>query len=282
MNLQLIAIRTYYKTLSTITPKVAANKAFLLFQKVRIKKIRHREQDFYDQAKEVTIPNQSFDYQMYEMGNPQGKPVLLIHGWDSNIGSLYKFAFELAKKNYRVIGINLPAHGFSKAKRTNMLECKDLFKEVVNHYDFNSPFAIISHSFGSGVVGYALSELKIVAGRIVFLTVPNKIEDIFLEFKKIIGLGNKAYQKMVDQANEVLGEDLSGLSIADKLQDAHFEKAIIIHDKYDKILPFANAEAIANGVEGVTLKPFEKIGHYRMLWTDKVVQTAINFLEDEA
>lgn len=279
MNYQLLAVQSYYKVLSVVAPKVAANKAFMLFQKVRIKTTRRREKEFYEKVKEIDIPLKKIDYQVYELGDPHGKPVFLVHGWDSNIGSLSRFAFELAKNQYRVIAINLPAHGKSKQVHTNMYECKDAFLEVINYYHFEEPISIIGHSFGSGVIAYALSEMEVKVKKIVFLTVPNRIENIFLEFQNLIQLGNKSYNLMVEKANKILNEDLSELNIEDKLQKNKFEKALIIHDKFDKVLPFSNAKEIVEVVPNIELKIFEKIGHYRMLWNDEVLLETMNFLK---
>jgi len=278
MKFQLLAVKSYYKSLSFIAPKVAANKAFMLFQKVRIKTIRKREEEFYLRAKAIEVPNKTTDFQVYELGNPEGKPLLLVHGWDSNIGSMSNFAFNFSKENYKVIAINLPAHGKSKQVHTNMFECKNTVKEVLKHYNFKESISIIAHSFGSGVIAYALSEVNVHVDRLVFLTAANKIDEIFLEFKNFINLGDKSYQMMVQKANELLGENLLELITSEKLLKSNFDKGLIIHDKFDKVLPYRNAETIGYSVKNIEVMPFEKIGHYRMLWNDEVLKATISYI----
>jgi len=58
--------------------------------------------------------------------------VILVHGWDSNAGSMSKIAEALVKKNKRVIAFNLPGHAFSKSSSTNLIECKDAFYHCWN------------------------------------------------------------------------------------------------------------------------------------------------------
>jgi len=56
MNFQIYILRFYFKTISLFAPKLSGVKAFKLFQKVRIKTIRKREEEFYINAKHFNIP----------------------------------------------------------------------------------------------------------------------------------------------------------------------------------------------------------------------------------
>ena len=84
-------IKLYFGTLSVLSPKIATNQAFELFQKVRKKDIREREKPFYESANRKDIPFEPEPVHTYSFGNPENDIVLLIHGWDSNAGSLSKF-----------------------------------------------------------------------------------------------------------------------------------------------------------------------------------------------
>lgn len=109
-----------------------------------------------------------------------------MHGWDSNAGSMSKIADKLVEKERYVIAINLPGHAFSKKSATNLLECKEAFKALLNEVNPTESFSVISHSFGSGVTAYALSETNYKVNNLIFLTNPNRVEHIFEDFKKMI------------------------------------------------------------------------------------------------
>ena len=64
------------------------------------------------------------DLHCYEFGNPNENLVFLVHGWDSNAGSLSRFETELASNNYRIISFDLPAHTNTKETHTNLYICK--------------------------------------------------------------------------------------------------------------------------------------------------------------
>jgi len=278
MESLLIIIRLYYRTLSVLSPTLAGNEAFKMFQKVRKKEVRKREMIFFEKAKSFKIDHYPEEIHAYELGNPEGEIVIMLHGWDSNAGSLSKIAFEMADNGYRVFLMNLPGHAYAKAKSSNIFIAKNAFKAFLNHINPKTPPICITHSFGSAMLTYGLSETDIQVSKIVFLTSPNKIQDIFDDFKSLIGLGNKAFRVLCEKATTILGEDLKQLEIAEKLAKVRFDDLLIIHDKNDKIIPFSNSEEINKKHQNSTLKSFENIGHYRMLWNDDVLSEIMNFI----
>ncbi|HIP35270.1 MAG TPA: alpha/beta fold hydrolase [Crocinitomix sp.] len=273
-------LKLYFTILSQINPKLSSKQAFNLFQRVRIKKIREREKPFFEKAKHFTFKSNNDILDAYAFGKPTKNIVILIHGWDSNAGSLYGFVEKLLTQGKYVVGFNLPGHAFHKSYKTNLFHSKNVFKSFLESLPNYNSLSIISHSFGSAVTTYALSELNIKVNQLVFLTTPNHIIDIFEEFKKIIGLGDKAYQLLIEKTNNVLGEPITRLSIENKLKNCQYNHLHLIHDKYDKVIPFTNSENIYFKVKNTSIYPFENIGHYRMLWNDDVINQTIKCLSN--
>ena len=91
-------IKIYFRIVSFLSPRLAANQAFEVFCKVRKKDIRDREKPFYETAKREDIPHEPESIHTYSFGNPENDTVLLVHGWDSNAGSLSKFVDPLLEK----------------------------------------------------------------------------------------------------------------------------------------------------------------------------------------
>ena len=108
MNLQLIILRIYFKFISLFSSRIAASLAFKLFQKVRIKSVRDRERDFFEKAKHFKVPSIGEDILCYELCPKNNNLVFLLHGWESNPGSLSKIAYSLSENNFRVISFDLP------------------------------------------------------------------------------------------------------------------------------------------------------------------------------
>ena len=279
MKLYIKIVKLYYKLISLLSPKLGGKSAFRLFQKVRKKDIRKREELFYKQARHFRIPLQKEDLNCYELGNASGELIFLVHGWDSNAGSLAKFAFELAEMNYRVISFDLPAHANTESKYTNLYECKEAFKKLIAFIDPQQPFTIIAHSFGSAMTAYTMAELDYKVDKFIFLTTPNSLIEIFINFKKFVGITDKTFSYMLRNATKSLHEDVRTVSVEKKLERVSFTKLLLVHDKYDKILPYKNSEQIFNSVANAQISAYEKIGHYRMLWNDAILAETLAFIK---
>jgi esterase/lipase len=280
VNIQLNIVRLYFKLISLFAPKFAGSKAFKLFQKVRIKSIRKREEDFYTKTNHFKVTSFKEDINCYELGASNSDIVFLLHGWESNAGSLSKFAYQLAENNYRVISFDLPGHANYNLKYTNLAECKNAFINVIDFIKPNKPFSVLSHSFGSAVSAYTLSNLNYKIDKLVFLTSPNSILEIFTDFKKLIGLPNTAFSYLLEKADLLANEKIKYFSIDEKLKHFSFSKLLLIHDEYDKIIPFKNSEEIKtmHKVNSVLIK-HKRIGHYKMLWNQNIIDETLLFLK---
>ena len=281
MSWQIYILRFYFKSISLFIPKYAGLKSFKLFQKVRIKTIRKREEGFYKEVHHFKVSSIKEDLLCYEIGSENKNLVFLLHGWESNAGSLSKFAFQLSNNNYRVISFDLPGHAKYKSNYTNLAECREAFTNIIEYIKPDKPFSVISHSFGSAVCTYTLSKLNYKLDKLVFLTSPNSILEIFKDFKNLIGLSNHSFTYFVKKANLLANEEIKNINVDEKLKLLDFSKLLLIHDEHDKIIPIKNSEEIKKmNFENTQLIKYSKIGHYKMLWNDKVVEDTMNFFKE--
>jgi pimeloyl-ACP methyl ester carboxylesterase len=270
MKTQQKLIRSYFKTLSGIAPGIAAAHAFRLFQTTRKKPMSEEETKFYKRAERYIICREKEDLIAYQMGNPYGELVFLIHGWESNAGSMAGIAYALVQCGYNVISFDLPAHGNSRLKRTNLIECSRAFEDLLNYFKPQN-FSVISHSFGSAVTTYTLSRSGFTADRLVYLTSPDQLLDIFEGFRRQIDLGDKAYHYFLKRAEQIIPESLEELGVSNMLKKTGYKDLLLIHDKMDKMIPYEYSRQMALLMNNTSLKTFENIGHYRMLWNTEVI-----------
>lgn len=272
-------INLYFRILSKLSPLTAGNQAFLLFQTTRKLKTKKREVEFYNTAHHFKIPYYLEDIDCFEIGDPTGKTVLLVHGWDSNAGSMAGIAYRLVEKGYHVVAFNLPAHGSSKLKRANLKICKEVFHAVVERLKPSDTFSVVAHSFGSAVTAYGLSTSRFRVDKLVFLTNPNKLSNIFNDFRIFIGLSLKAYHNLLESVQKLIGESVDSVSIENYSNRIKYNHLLLIHDYYDKILPYQNSVDVRSKWRNSSMITFHKIGHYRMLWNEEVIEEVTKFLE---
>src|SRR5690606_7504846 len=95
-----------------------------------------------------------------------GPPVFLVHGWGGSSAQMNGFVDELVRRGYEAITIDLPAHGESAGKRTEVVECSEALLAAARR--FGDPVGVIAHSFGAAATTLAVQRgLKV--GALVFV-----------------------------------------------------------------------------------------------------------------
>lgn len=251
-----------------------------MFQHPRVIPVREREKVFFENARVLRIPYDPEEIIIYETGNASGDKVLLVHGWESNPGSMGGIAEELVKNGFHVFSLNIPAHGISKLKTTTMLHVSILLTDLINDHFKGENLSVVTHSFGSGAVSFALSRGKVRLKNMVFITSPEKIYDIFADFAGKINLTDKALEKLIEITEKKFDFSVYGLKISSSLKNSDFGKLLLIHDRYDKVLPFENVEKINSLIPNSYIFPTEGKGHYRLLWDKDVISKTVEFLKN--
>ena len=108
MKAYLIIIRLYFRMLSGLFPRLAASHAFHLFQRPINRVTKPLEKSFLQHVKAFKIPHDPEPIECYELGPEDGRIAILVHGWESNAGSMAAIATSLADQGYRVVTFNLP------------------------------------------------------------------------------------------------------------------------------------------------------------------------------
>ena len=272
-------IRFYFQTLSIAAPTLAGKQAFLLFQKTKKNVIRKNERQFYNLSRHFTIPHHLEDIDCYELGDPKKPMVLLVHGWDSNAGSMAAIAFQLVEKGYYVVAFNLPAHGFSKLKRVNLKTCREYFLAVVEKIYPDKPFTVIAHSFGSAVATFSLSDSRFDIDKLILLTNPNRFIEVLRGYQLLVKLSDKSFNIMLEMAEKLIGQPVTKMNIEDMGKKINYDNLLLIHDRSDKVIPYQNSIAVKDKWDNSELVTLEKIGHYKMLWNEHVINSIIQFLD---
>jgi pimeloyl-ACP methyl ester carboxylesterase len=276
--------RAYFKILSSISPDLAARSAINLFQKPRQLKRKKREQKFYDNATSHTIIWNDDVITYFSKGDAKNPLVILSHGWESNAGSMGGIADLLVDQGYYCIILEHPAHGVNMQKKTNIILAENAYQTVLKDLNPQKPFSVIGHSFGSAVSSLTFSQNNYELDHLILLASPNKIKDIFYDYKRIIGLPDKAYSKMLKIIQKEFkgGKEILEMSVADSVNRINIKKLTLIHDRKDKIVPIISSVDIKNNAQMPSeLIDLERLGHYRMLWNDEVFTHVLGVLQTE-
>jgi pimeloyl-ACP methyl ester carboxylesterase len=205
----------------------------------------------------------------------QGK-ALVIHGWRSRTDLMAPMIKDLTEHGWEVTGLDLPGHGGSSGRRLNL----KLGVEAANAAtDWLGPFElVIGHSFGglvgiNAVTGGIAGTKRLPAARLVTISAPNSMPDLFARVGRFFGLGKRAQAAMEARIHVVAGRPLTDFVSSSQIK-AFDGDVLVIHAPDDREVAFSEAEAVIEANPRIALKAFDGLGHRRII-TDAGVFAAI-------
>ncbi len=222
-----------FRLLSRICPNCAAHLALKIFLRPRAKPRTAEELDFL-----VTGQRHTFASGRVAHSWGKGPVVLLLHGWESQGSTFYKLIPRLVESGYRAVAWDAPAHGQSPGKRTNVPDYAISLAQDLNQQLFDPPVALLGHSFGGASMSI-LSKIHDMPPKLVIVSAPTKVADVFDHFAKMIGLGHKANQRFIQLAESTAGYSLGECSLINN--DLSVERDVMVsHDRVDDLIPYAD------------------------------------------
>ena len=204
-----------------------------------------------------------------------GPTVLLVHGWGDRGSRLGAFVEPLVEAGFRVVGVDLPAHGDSPGRRTNAYELADAIRASVD--EVGGVKGVIAHSMGGVETLLALRD-GLVVDRVVFLASAVRLEHATDKFEQMFNLPARALAGLRNAIERRFGpsvwDDLSSDLLAADLD----VPALLFHDREDEQVDFADGELLAAAWPGARFVPTQGLGHDRLLRDPEVIRTAVAFL----
>jgi len=258
-----------FSILQVISPSLAARVAFNFISKPKKRKIRVFEKSILEIATKRIIQFKKFKIKTYSWGKGS-KKALLIHGWGGRASNFGAIIPELTKNGYKVISFDGPSHGDSTKKKTSFFEMSDLVKLFLqkDKYDL-----IIMHSMGTVLTLTAMSSLKYKVNQMIILTTPSRFIE-FIELAVItFGLTAETTKLLINKIKTTTTEyDPVTLKASSVIKNIKMKDVTFIHDKFDKVIPIERSKSVSSLINNSKFIEVEGTGHYRMLWSKKVIE----------
>lgn len=251
--------------------------------------VAYRQGPYFDEAGIDMTRNAPKDEALhYYVFEPQSvgaetKTVVLLHGWTGKSAFMLGFVGPLLAQNYRVLAVDLPAHGASSARQLHLPKAVNALEELHQH---TGPWhGIIAHSFGGAVAcvlasGFIPSIGKVPLKRLVLIATPHSMQWIFHGFGQAIGLSRRSQELFDSLVTPLAGRPLAEFEGVDMLREADVP-TLLLHAPDDKEVPFSGAELMAETSNVVALQPMSGLGHRRILYAAKTIRAATGFILDE-
>ena len=265
------------KIFSFLLPSAMTRFAYKQLTNPQIRKLRPNELVTLDKAQKEKISFKGFDIQTYHWpGGPDS--ILLIHGWEGQAGNFSDIIERLIQEGYSVYAFDGPSHGFSSRGRTSLFEFSDLVGLMVERTGVKK---LISHSFGGVATVYGLYKNPVHSiDKYLLLTSPDRFLDRIEGVSAQVGITDKVKQRLIRRLEEEAQLNVEALNISSFAPQLDVKKAMIIHDKGDKVIPIAQSKSIYRNWPVCDFVEIEGTGHFRILRTDFVIDKVVSFLEE--
>lgn len=269
-------VRSFSAALTGLLPRPLGWAATQLFVHTpRRRKPSTTERQVLARARSVDVRSQGRSIRAYVWGEGlSGPPVLLVHGWGGAASQLHAFVDPLLHRGHRVIAFDLPGHGASSGRFTNLVEVAGVIRRLAGWTGrFHS---VIAHSLGSAALGVAVAD-GLEVDRLVVLGAAVEPARYWDHFVGALGLAESAALRARDQLERQVGRRLGEISMLESLAGVS-PPLLVVHDEGDRWAPFEDARALAAQLESAEFHATSGLGHSRLLADASVVERVAAFI----
>jgi pimeloyl-ACP methyl ester carboxylesterase len=204
-----------------------------------------------------------------------GPLVLALHGWRGRTTQFRPLAANLLERGMRTVALELPGHGISVGNSATPRMIGELLLEIERIV--GPAHAAIGHSFGGAALGAGL-----VYGfrpqRIVIVSSPTHVSKIPLMLAKSAGLPPAAMAEFVSLLDRDAGRPSAELDLVSAAPRAGLP-GFLVHDLEDAVIPYTEAEALANAWPSVKFMTTKGKGHRDILSAPEVIRAIADFVD---
>jgi len=203
-----------------------------------------------------------------------GPAVLALHGWRGRPTQFRPLAAALLERGLRTISIDGPGHGRSHGEHATPKLYGELLMEVAKIA--GGAHAVIGHSFGGAALGAALA-LGMRPQRLVIASAPTRVSRMPMAFAKAARLPQRAmpyYERLLEQH---AGRPIAELDLVATGPRCGIP-ALLVHDRGDAVIPYADAEALAAAWPQLEVMTTEGLGHRDILADAAVIRRITDFV----
>ena len=216
-------------------PSWSTDFSFNLLCKVKRVGISDAGKAFFSKGKTIYITSDNYIAALHKWGTGK-KKILFVHGWLSNSQRWRPYVDQLDLNLYTVYALDAPGHGMAKGNKLHVEAyrgCIELALTEIGRVD-----TMVCHSLGSLATAYAsLSNIKLPVGRFVIMGAPSGMDAIFVYFKEVLNLSERAIDNLEKKIKTILQVPHREITMARFFEEVQ-QPVLVIHDKGDRVTPF--------------------------------------------
>ena len=240
-------------------------------------KLSEQELQLLETAQEFNLNVNEQNVRCWQWGN--GPAVIFVHGWNGSGLQFHPFFAKFTQAGCSIITFDGPGHGQSEGTTSSYFEMTNAVRAVLKHFAAKPVLGIIGHSFGAAAIVNALAKENQNLPT-VLIAPALEIKEMLDQSFGIHGVPQVIFQRLIHEYQDRFGYDL----VRDNPQNLLSEftlKALIIHDREDKITPYAVSQQAAKNYAAVELVTTNGLGHKKILNDEQVINRALRFLHND-
>ena len=210
-----------------------------------------------------------------------GPTVLCCHGWGGRGTQFFAFVQPLVEAGYRVVTIDLPAHGESSGRRTTMLEAARTIAAIAEQE--GPVHALIGHSFGAGAALLAIDRFGAAPEKLILISCFANIEWSSRKFAEAIAVSPKVIGIMRSIAEQRYSKTYGKPWLWPQLSPQETIKSVsakilLVHDKDDHEIPCEHTLQLHEIAPTAQLLITKRLGHRKILMSSRCIIPCLEFI----
>jgi pimeloyl-ACP methyl ester carboxylesterase len=206
-----------------------------------------------------------------------GEPVYLAHGWGGWRGQLGAFVAPLVAAGRRVVAFDAPSHGESAPghlgpRRSTAVEIAEAFVAVTAAH--GTPTAVVAHSLGCTTTALAVRD-GLTVGKLAFVAPSASVASMTIGLARALGYGRRTGVRFDRRLEALAGRPVSDFDLTTMAPPV---PTLVVHDRHDKEVPYADGVRVADAWPAARLHTTESLGHQRILRDPAVVAEIAAFV----
>jgi len=270
--------KTKLKTIGLISPRKGAKVAYQLFCTPLTRKTKRKEPPVFHKAEKVSFDIDGLTIRGFRWNadHPNGKKILIVHGFSSYAYKFEKYITLLKKEGFEILAFDAPAHGISDGKLINAYIYKNALLRI--EFLYGPFYGIMGHSLGGLAASLAFEQLTNRDKRKLVLVAPaTETKTAISNFFKLIPADEKIKHAFTRLIGELTDKPVSYYSVSRVVKSIR-SPVLWVHDKQDAICTFDDVKPLLTiDLPHVQFLITEHLGHSKVYKDNKVCGDIVHF-----
>lgn len=239
-------------------------------------KTSDNEKEILDKGRPFSLRVDSRMIKVWRWGS--GPAVIFVHGWNGRGIQFLPFFSSIHKAGLSVIAFDGPGHGESEGRTSSYFQMSETLRALVHDRRIGDIYGFVGHSFGAGAVINTLHKEQLDIPS-VWIAPSLKLKELLEQAFSLHGIPLHIFWKLIAEYEEKYPYKLDEDNPIQLLTRRDM-KALIIHDKDDRVIPLSDSREVADRYDGIRLETTKGLGHRRILKDADVIEKTVCYLNN--